>query len=176
MKKETRCLLELGDHVTHKDHPEMHGIVSLIERGVQNTMRVALETWNEGTQDLLSHALNIEEAVGDDGETFVNSPFEYEEYFPLDDEGEFKFRLGDEYHDLHTDMKGNATSHGVCITGCDRAQIKWFRANKGLYGIHLDLNRLTHVNELETADNTIEEHRRDGGPPICRSNDDGDFL
>ena len=166
VKQASKNLIELGDKIFHKKHLDISGIVTLIGRNTQDVLQIALEEYSEDAGTILVHDLYIEDALGVNDEVFSDDPKDYDEYFPKDDEGEYKFKLNETYQDVYTELKGVATSHSVCITGCDRTKLTFKKKNSGLYIMWIDLNRITLVDELETQDSAINENRREPGGPI----------
>ncbi len=164
-------LVELGDTVSSVYFPEIVGIVSCITRNAQNIVGVDLEQWIEENGSMNSHRINLCDARGKNGESFETNPKNYDGYFPKDEEGEFKFKLNEWYRDIHTPLQGLAVSHGVCLTGCDRTKLAHYKKDDGLYGMSIDLNRISLIDEYgeisgETAEETINEDRREVGGPI----------
>lgn len=167
VKQSSKNLIELGDQVTHSMHPEIFGIVSTITRNRDTPLKIGIEQWSEETKEMIFSTVYANDLKGENDELFSNNAEDYEDYFPKDEDGEFKFKLYEEYADIHTKLEGFAIDHTVCITGCDRTNLQFVKGDKGLYIMGSDLLRikLTSGIDAETADSTVNEDRRAVGAP-----------
>lgn len=177
VKTLTKKTLQLGDSVFDVNHPEIKGIVTTIGRNTQDVLQISIEEWNKETSIMLAQDMYVSDARGVGDEAYSSDPKDYDEYFPKDNDGEYLFKLNEIYCDIYTDLRGLAANHAVCITGCDRTQLKFTKKNEGLFGIWLDFNRIEHIDVAEsdepsdsstTADSTIKEERRSPGGPIVQ--------
>ncbi|MCP4393409.1 MAG: hypothetical protein GY804_03950 [Alphaproteobacteria bacterium] len=169
-KSEVKHYLQLGDKITHAHHPEIIGVVGVISRDTENSMEVIVEQWNEETSTIINHGMLMKDARGLDGKTYSGNPKDYEDYFPKDEDGEFLFKLDEHYGDIYTPFGGRATTHSVCITGCDRVRLNFNKKNAGIYQMGMDLNRIKPIDEMDretTCEETMKEERRAvGAPPV----------
>ncbi len=167
-------LAKLGDQVQSIMFEEAHGIIGIIKRDTEDKLTFILEYWNDEVQDIVHHSVKAEEARDVDGGEFIADPYMYDEYFPQNEDGTFKFKLNVKYGDIYTDLKGIARSHSVCITGCDRTGLEFYKRNKGVYTMGTDLNRIKEIKDepTETTDNSVNENRRQPGDPLeCSKNE-----
>lgn len=174
-KTETKNLLQLGDKVCDSHHPDVKGIVTTISRNTQDVMQISIEKWNKETSTMLTQDIYLSDARGDGDEAYSTDPLDYDDYFPKDKNGEYLFPLNEIYCDIHTELRGLAVHHCVCITGCDRTQLMFSKKDEGLYGIWIDFNRIEHIDVVDsssdatvTADSTIKEDRKEPGGPIVQ--------
>lgn len=166
--------IQLGDTVSDINHSSIKGVVTVICRNTQDVMQVSLESWNEENNEMLSQDVYLSDCIGEKDETFCTDPLQYGDYFPTNDTG-YLFELNKEYFDIYTKFKGLASNHAVCITGCDRTQLKFTKqAKEGLFSMWIDLNRIqtaTAKTVEETCADMINEDRKQPGGPLEETKD-----